>query len=380
MARRNFSSTAQRTTLSAGCTDVATTMTVTAVTGWPASTPYALIIDPDTVNEEIVLVTNRASLTLTVTRAQGGTTGVAHSSGAVVQHGVYSQDFEDPNAFLNNAAAAPGPIQFSAGAVGAPAITTSGDSNTGIYFSAADTVAVTTGGTQRATFSSAGLTATTAVFSGAVSGAAATFSGVVTAPLGSVGAPAFTFSGDTNTGVYSPSADNISLATGGAQRLNIDSAGLFTGTGTSLGAWTSYTPAAASSTWALGNGTSGGRYVKVGRTVHCRGFVQFGTTSTFPTTTWGVNLPVAASTGLTFPTISFLSTGLSPLNGDVFGWDNSPGVLHRMTGFQTGDGVAAWFGVDTSSFGQFGTAGGATPFSWATSDAFAWSFTYESAA
>jgi len=227
MSRRNYSSTAQRTTLSAGCTDVATTMTVTAVTGWPASTPYALIIDPDTVNEEIVLVTNRAGLTLTVTRAQGGTTGVAHSSGAVVQHGVYAQDFEDPNAFLNNAAAAPGPIQFSAGTVSLPAITTSGDPNTGIYFSA---------------------------------------------------------------------ADSVSIATGGVQRLNVDANGLLTGTGTSLGAWTSYTPTLGGSGWAIGNGNvTGSKYCRIGKTVDFAAFVSFGTTSTFGAGQLTLSLPFAAS-------------------------------------------------------------------------------------
>lgn len=43
---------------------------------------------------------------------------------------------------------------------------------------------------------------------------------------GTVGAPGLYFSGDTNTGLYSPSADTVRLATGGAQRLSIDSTGL----------------------------------------------------------------------------------------------------------------------------------------------------------
>lgn len=273
MSRRNYSSTAQRTTLSAGCSDVATTMTVTAVTGWPASTPYALIIDPDTVNEEIVLVTNRASLTLTVTRAQGGTTGVAHSSGAVVQHGVYSQDFEDPNAFLNNAAAAPGPVQFSAGAVGAPAITTSGDSNTGIYFSTADNVNVAAGGTLRGTFNSFGFTSggNLSVGSGAV----------IIAQAGSTSSTALQASGDANTGLYFPSADAVALVSGGNAGLSINSAGLVTGTGTSYGAWTAYTPTIGGTGWALGNGTVSGVYCKIGRTVFFKAKVTWGTTSTF---------------------------------------------------------------------------------------------------
>lgn len=49
-----------------------------------------------------------------------------------------------------------GGIVFSAGAVGTPAITTSGDLNTGIYFPGADRVGFSTGGTQRGEFDASG--------------------------------------------------------------------------------------------------------------------------------------------------------------------------------------------------------------------------------
>ena len=101
MPRRNYSSTAQRTTLSSGITNVATTIPVTATTGFPGSYPYTIIVDPDTVNEEIMTVTAGAGLNLTATRGVGGTTGVSHSSGAVVQHGVYAADFDEANALVN---------------------------------------------------------------------------------------------------------------------------------------------------------------------------------------------------------------------------------------------------------------------------------------
>jgi len=51
---------------------------------------------------------------------------------------------------------ASGVATFSAGTVTAPAITTSGDTNNGIYFPAADNVAITTGGTQRLLVDSSG--------------------------------------------------------------------------------------------------------------------------------------------------------------------------------------------------------------------------------
>lgn len=101
MARRYYSSTAQRTTLSASATAVATSLTVVAVTGFPSSFPYSVILDQDTVNEEVVEVTARSGTTLTVTRGVDGTTASAHAAGASVNHGVSARDFDEPNAFIN---------------------------------------------------------------------------------------------------------------------------------------------------------------------------------------------------------------------------------------------------------------------------------------
>jgi hypothetical protein len=44
-------------------------------------------------------------------------------------------------------------------------------------------------------------------------------------PLGSAAAPTFTFSGDTNTGIYSPGADQVAVATNGTGRLFVASDG-----------------------------------------------------------------------------------------------------------------------------------------------------------
>jgi len=54
---------------------------------------------------------------------------------------------------------------FAAGTVALPAITTTGDTNTGVYFPAADTIGLTTGGTERLRIDSAGLTSATGTFS-----------------------------------------------------------------------------------------------------------------------------------------------------------------------------------------------------------------------
>lgn len=47
----------------------------------------------------------------------------------------------------------------------------------------------------------------------------------VTTGLGAVGTPAYTFSGDTNTGIYSPTADTIAFVEGGVEAMRIDSSG-----------------------------------------------------------------------------------------------------------------------------------------------------------
>ena len=50
--------------------------------------------------------------------------------------------------------------------------------------------------------------------------------GQVTVPLGSAGAPSYSFVGDLNTGIFSPVADTISFSTFGVERMRIDNMGL----------------------------------------------------------------------------------------------------------------------------------------------------------
>lgn len=71
-------------------------------------------------------------------------------------------------------------------------------------------------------------------------------SAVLTLPLGSVSTPSFTFSGDTNTGIYSQGADSLDFDTGGVWRFGITSEGLVA-TGTSTPANTTVFTVASSS-------------------------------------------------------------------------------------------------------------------------------------
>jgi hypothetical protein len=53
----------------------------------------------------------------------------------------------------------------------------------------------------------------------------ATFDSIAQHPVGSAGAPTLTFTGDTNTGIYSPGADQVAISTGGSGRLFVDANG-----------------------------------------------------------------------------------------------------------------------------------------------------------
>ena len=102
MPRRYYSSTAVATTLSASANNSTTSITVTALSGFPVSTPWTAILDPDTASEEVVTVTNVAGTTLTVTRGVDGTSAVSHNSGAVFRHGVSARDFDEANDHVND--------------------------------------------------------------------------------------------------------------------------------------------------------------------------------------------------------------------------------------------------------------------------------------
>jgi hypothetical protein len=53
---------------------------------------FTVAIDVDTINEEIVFITNQSSDTMTIVRGQAGTSAVTHSAGASVKHVLTSYD------------------------------------------------------------------------------------------------------------------------------------------------------------------------------------------------------------------------------------------------------------------------------------------------
>ena len=107
MTTRKYSSRAQQTTLSSSITSGDTTMTVgSGANLMGGKTPtvgetYTVVIDPDTALEEIVDVSNYASgNTLTIARGIDGSTGVAHSAGAIVRHMVIGRDLSETNTHI----------------------------------------------------------------------------------------------------------------------------------------------------------------------------------------------------------------------------------------------------------------------------------------
>ena len=117
---RKYSSTSVATTLAAGVNSSATSITVAAGTGSALMggvtlgagnvDSFAVALDFDTINEEIVWVTGVSGDILTVVRAEAGTTAIAHTAGASVKH-VLTGD--DATFFTAGVATADGAIQKS---------------------------------------------------------------------------------------------------------------------------------------------------------------------------------------------------------------------------------------------------------------------------
>lgn len=244
---RFYSSTAQRTTLNGSITNSATSIVVNAVTGFPVSYPYTLILERDTVNEEVVKVTAAAGVTLTVVRGQDGTAGVSHANGAVVEHGVSAQDFTEPQAHIAASAAVHGLAGTVVGTTDAQTLTNK-------------TVAL----------GANAVSGTTAQFNTALSdNDFATLAGAETLTNKTLASP--TFSGTATGASFTGATLDAASTVGGVS-------------GTTLAAvqaaWTAWTPAWTGFT--LGNGTVDvARYKQIGKVVHVRVRVTLGSTSSF---------------------------------------------------------------------------------------------------
>ena len=103
-----------------------------------------------------------------------------------------------------------GNVTIPAGTVSLPSLRFTGDSDTGLYSAAANTVNVTAGGTLSHAFTSTYSTANVPI----------------RVPDGTAAAPSITNTGDENTGIFFGAADEVSISTGGTERAQFDSNGL----------------------------------------------------------------------------------------------------------------------------------------------------------
>lgn len=98
---RNYAGAAVQATLSAGITNLTATFSISPSTNWPA-TNFIITVDPNTASEEKMLCASLSAGTITVTtRGYDGTTGVAHSTGAVVIHSISAIDISEANQIAN---------------------------------------------------------------------------------------------------------------------------------------------------------------------------------------------------------------------------------------------------------------------------------------
>lgn len=102
---RNYSNIALDTTLNAGIAAGDLSCVVASAAGWP-SVPFAAVLDPGLVTEEVVQVTIKAGTTFTITRGFDGTTAAAHALGATVRHAAIAGDFTDLQAVDTSEASA----------------------------------------------------------------------------------------------------------------------------------------------------------------------------------------------------------------------------------------------------------------------------------
>ena len=108
MARREYQGAATPTTITSAITNSATSLTLTASTGWPTGS-FSAVIDPGLAGEEKILCTSRSGATVTITtRGYDGTTAASHNAGATIYPVPTAIDFDESNAHINSTAGTTG--------------------------------------------------------------------------------------------------------------------------------------------------------------------------------------------------------------------------------------------------------------------------------
>lgn len=158
----------------------------------------------------------------------------------------------------------------------------------------------------------------------------------------------------TQSGGYFSIATTADGATSTTERMRIDNAGLITGTGTSLGAWTAYTPTFNGVT--LGNGTASGYYAVIGKLLFMRAELILGSTSSV-TGDMRVTLPSGY-------TMRNAAIGANVFHG--YAVDVSAGVVYGMSAIQY-DADEFTLRVPGTN-GLLSTVSATNPITWAPGD------------
>lgn len=211
------------------------------------------------------------------------------------------------------------PILGPAGTAALPTFSFSADPNTGIYNSAADTLAFSTGGVVRQTLSTTTLTSTLPE----------------RGPDGTAAAPSYSFTSETNTGMYRSAAGTLSFSTLGASRLDLSATSIIT--------WASIFGVNGSASFPAFSFLSDVNTGMLSVGADLLGFSAGGTTRlTLSTTTLTSTVPFLGPAGTaSLPTFSFSgdpNTGLYNVGADQIGLSTN-GVL-RVT-YNTTDAIFA---------------------------------------
>lgn len=151
-----------------------------------------------------------------------------------------------------------------------------------------------------------------------------------------------------------------------SEKMRLDGNGLIIGTGTSLGAWTAYTP-----TWTnltVGSAVQDHYYVQIGKTVHVHGVITF-----------AANTSISGDLLLTLP-IAARNANVSRPFGVTQFFDSSSGGA--FVGYCNQSGTTTVNLRVINSSGTYATreaVSASIPFTWAVSDVIRYSYTYEAA-
>lgn len=214
-----------------------------------------------------------------------------------------------------------------------PAFAFSGDPNTGLYNVGADDLGLATAGVLRLDISTTNVTSTLP-WLGAD---------------GLVGTPGLSFSADPNTGIRRIGADNISIVTGGTDRITVSSTGLVTFVAPSSGQAFEFNVVQGSFARIQGPNTGVGWNVGFYDTTNAvfRGFIGVGTNTVAGAAATDFGISPGASGNIAFGTPNGVSLAFK-LNGATTTGTSTPGALSANKPGANAS-VIAWLPVITAA-------------------------------